>query len=84
MDRQKANRQFGDGLFDKAVEHHQKMRLVADPEKGETRNKFGNDSQFLNYDWAHIYKECPHFIWGDFFRGSILNSCSRMARGLNP
>jgi hypothetical protein len=84
VDRKKADQQFGVGLFDKAVAHHNNLGLRANISKGTTRNKRGQQSKYVNYDWAHVYEDAPHFIWYDFFRGVIMNSCSRMARGLEP
>jgi len=84
LDRQEADLQFGAGLFDKAIAHHKKLKLRANILKGTTRNKRGQQSRCLDYDWAHVYDGAPHLVWSDFFRGAVMNSCSRMARGLNP
>ena len=84
MDRQKADEQFGAGLFDKAIEHHTKRGLSVDLTKGTTRDRAGLQSRFINYIGEQTYTDAPHFVWFDFFRGAVLNSCSRMARGLEP
>lgn len=83
-DRAMADRQFGVGLFDRAVAHHSKLRLRANITRGTTHDSRGQRSRYIAYDWAHVYDGAPHHIWHDFFRGSIMNSCSRMARGLHP
>lgn len=82
--RARADEQFGVGLFDKAVAHYTKLRLRANVTKGTTQDKHGETSQFLNYDLAHFYEAYPHHVWSSFFSGTIMNSCSRMARGLKP
>jgi len=82
--RARADEQFGAGLFDKAVAHHNNLRLRANTSNGTTLDKYGETSRFTNYDWAHVYEDAPHLIWHDFFSGTIMNSCSRMARGLRP
>lgn len=84
LDRRQADEQFGPGLFDTAIEHHTALRLRADIVRGTTRNRHGLTSRWVNYDWADTYVEAPHFVWFDYFRPFILNSCSRMARGLAP
>ena len=84
LDRQRADRQFGAGLFDRAVAHHRKLDLRANITRGTTQDRRGQQSRYIAYDWAHVYDGAPHSIWQDFFRGAILNSCSRMARGLRP
>lgn len=83
-DRAKADQQFGAGLFDQAVAHHTSLRLRANVTTGTTQNRYGQLSKYINYNWSHVYEEAPHHIWHDFFRGTIMNSCSRMARGLKP
>lgn len=82
LDKLKADKQFGPGLFDKAVEHHVKRGLRADIKAGITRDREGIKSRFVNYNWAAQYQNAPHFVWFDFFRPAILNSCSRLSRGL--
>lgn len=84
QDRQVADRQFGVGLFDRAVAHHSKMHLRANITRGTTHNRHGQQSRYLAYGWAHVYDGAPQAVWQDFFRGAILNSCARMARGLRP
>lgn len=79
LDRQKAP-----ALFDKAIEHHVARGLRADVAKGTTRDRDGWRSGFVAYDWAATYEEAPHFVYWDFFRPAILNSVSRLERGLNP
>lgn len=74
----------GADLFDRAVDHHTRRRLVADVGQGTTRDRDGRRSRYVDYDWADHYSECPDHIWPDFFRGEVLNSCSRMRRGLTP
>jgi hypothetical protein len=76
--------QWGDELYDKAVEHHTAKRLTADTQKGSTRNRDGFASQYVSYDWSERYVANPDHIYFDFFKGSVCNSCSRMQRGLNP
>lgn len=83
-DRARADEQFGAGLFDKAVAHHNNLRLRANISNGTTRDKYGETSRFIDYNWAHVYEDAPNLIWHDFFGGTIMNSCSRMARGLRP
>lgn len=83
-DRERADKQFGVGLFDKAIEHHTKLNLRADISNGTTRDKYGETSRFTHYELAYFYEAHPHHIWNDFFSGTIMNSCSRMARGYDP
>lgn len=80
LDRQK----IGGDIFDKAVAHHSALRLVADIEKGSTKNRHGFVSQFAGYDWQKVYEDAPHFVYFDFFRPAILNSCGRIDRGMEP
>jgi hypothetical protein len=82
--RARADEQFGAGLFDKAVAHHNNLRLRANISNGTTQDKHGQKSKYIDYNWAHVYEDAPHLIWHDFFSGTIMNSCSRMARGLKP
>ena len=84
LDRQKCEEQFGRGLFDKAVAFHQSKNLRADLKNGTVRNTDGWQSGFVDYDWGHVYEEAPHHVWHDFLRGFVINSASRMARGLKP
>lgn len=83
-DRERADKQFGMGLFDKAIEHHTKLNLRADISNGTTRDKYGETSRFTNYDLAYFYEAYPHHIWNDFFSVTIMKSCARLAHGLNP
>lgn len=83
LDKQKADKQYGPGLFDQAVKHHVKRGLRADIKAGTTRDRDGIKSRFVDYDWADQYQDAPHFVWFDFFLPAILNSCSRLSRGLN-
>jgi hypothetical protein len=83
-DRARADQQFGVGLFDQAVAHHTNLCLRANVTTGTTQNKYGEASRFTHYELAYFYEAYPHHIWNDFFSGTILNSCSRMARGLKP
>lgn len=83
-DKERADQQFGVGLFKKAIEHHDKLNLRADISNGTTRDKYGEISRFTNYELAYFYEAYPHHIWNDFFSGTIMNSCSRMARGYDP
>mgnify|MGYP001168697125 CR=1 FL=1 len=83
-DRARADQQFGVGLFDQAVAHHTGLRLRANITTGTTQNRYGQLSKYTNYNWSPVYEDAPHHIWHDFFSGTILNSCSRMARGLKP
>jgi ferredoxin-like protein FixX len=76
--------EFSEGLFDKAVEHHAKRGLRADLVLGVTRDREGVQSRFLDYTWASAYTRNPGHIWYDFFCGPVMNSVSRMARGLEP
>lgn len=82
LDRQKADAQFGPGLFDKAVAYHEKRNLRAYIESGTTWDRDGMRTRFVNYDGGGQYREAPHFVWFDFFRGTIMNSVSRLSRGL--
>lgn len=75
---------WGDEVFDAAVKHHTARRLRADVEAGTTTDTVGVRSRFADYDWAATYTDAPHFVWFDFFRGEIENSCSRIQRGLAP
>jgi len=83
-DRARADQRFGAGLFDRAVEHHTKLHLRANISDGTTLNKYGETSRFKHYELAYFYEAYPHHIWPDFFRGTIMNTCSRMAQGLKP
>jgi hypothetical protein len=86
-DRQMANEQFGVGLFDKAVEHHTKRRLQADVVKGTTTDCDGPRARFINWtleDAANHSDHHRHFVWFSFFRGDVMNSVSRLSRGLEP
>lgn len=77
--RQRAENQY---LFDKAVEWMGRMKFRADIKRGCVRNVNGVQSQFVNYDWAHHYEDAPNLVFGDFFRGILLNKYSRLLRGL--
>lgn len=70
--------------FETAVAHHVRLGIVADIDKGEVRNKNGFVSQFVYYDWSQHYKDALNLVFFDFFRGVVLNSVSRMNRGLEP
>jgi len=83
-DKERADKQFGVGLFEKAIEHHDKLNLRANSSNGTTRDKYGETSRFTHYELAYFYEAYPHHIWNDFFSGTIMNSCSRMARGNDP
>jgi hypothetical protein len=84
--RRKAAENWADGaaLFDKAVAHHKARRLRANVKLGTTRDRDGWRSRYVDYDWASDYEQHPSFVFHDFFRGAILNSIDRMARGLEP
>ena len=85
MDRQKADAQYGAGLFDRAIEHHVARNLRADTERGITRDRGGQCAAYVSWSGADAaaYIEAPHFVYFDFFRGHILNSVSRLSRGLS-
>lgn len=82
LDRQKANEQFGRGLFDKAVAHHIRRNLRANLKTGETLDCDGWRGRFTAYDWAQVYDSAPHHVYFDFLRGHVMNSASRLSRGL--
>lgn len=82
--KQSADRKFGPGLFEKAIAHHMQRDLRASVVKGSVRDRDGFRSQFVDYDWADVYAENPEYVWTDFFLPFILNSVSRMSRGLEP
>lgn len=82
QDRIKADQQFGKGLYDQAVIHHTKRNLRANVTLGGTKDRDGFCSQFVDYTWSHVYDEAPHHVYFDFFRPSLLNSVSRLSRGL--
>lgn len=86
MDKRKADEQFGPGLFEKAINHHVRRNLRADTVKGEVRDAGGWKAQYKEWTDANAkqYDDAPHFVWFDFFRGFVMNSCSRMSRGLKP
>lgn len=73
---------FGVDLFEQAVEHHRRRGLTADVKKGTTRDKDGQNSVYPGYDWADRYTTHKGHIWFDFFRGFVVNSASRLSRGL--
>lgn len=77
---------WGEPIVAQAIKHHLALGLEADPIKGTTRNRHGNQSRFLDWTQANIdmHVGCPSAIFYSFFRGSIANSCSRIARGLTP
>jgi hypothetical protein len=85
--RQVAGADFGPGLFDRAIAHHAARQLRADVAAGVTRDREGIRARFVSWtpeDLAgHVDRRGAH-VWFDFFRGHVLNSCSRMARGLTP
>lgn len=80
--RRQMDAQFAPGLFDKAVEHHAARRLRADADRGTTRDRDGERSRFVSYDWGQHYAANPSHVFFDFFRGHVCNSVSRLARGL--
>lgn len=75
--RRYAERQFGAGLFDRATTHHEARNLRATLGIGETRDCDGFVARFVD---GHTCQ--AEHVWFDFFRESIMNSASRMARGL--
>ncbi|WP_369662012.1 hypothetical protein [Variovorax sp. V15] len=75
---------FGSDLFAQAVEAQTRNGLRADIVKGSTRDRDGFRSQFIAYDWEATYRENPSHIWSDYFRPAVMNSASRMQRGLAP
>ena len=76
--RQYAEHAFGPGLFDRAIAHHESRGLRATLGVGETRDRGGVCARFVG---GHTCE--PGHVWFDFFRGHIMNSVSRMARGLD-
>lgn len=71
-------------VFDQAMAYHAGRKLRADIATGVTRDCDGWKSGFVNYDWSDNYTKNPEHIFFDFFRGFILNSVSRINRGLKP
>lgn len=76
--RQYAELEFGAGLFDRAMAHHEARNLRATLGAGETRDSGGIIARYVG---GHTC-QAAH-VWFDFFRGHVMNSVSRMARGLS-
>ena len=69
--------------FDKAVKWMHDKKFRVDLKRGRVLNVDGVQSQFVNYDWADNYEDAPNLVFGDFFRGFLLNKYSRIVRGLD-
>ena len=69
--------------FDLAIEWTIKQNFVANILTGTVRNKSGQYSQYVSYDWSSVYVENPTFIFHDFFMGALLNKYSRLIRGID-
>lgn len=83
--RARANSEFGLGAFDIAFAHWCARRLSADTDTGTVRDREGIKSRFLDYGtMADHYAAQPSHVWHDFFAPVLLNSCSRLHRGLKP
>ena len=84
--RRRADFQFGAGMFDFVLSHWTARRLRCDAAKGFTRDREGIRSQFVDFtpDCAAHYVRVPSHVWCDFFEPTLLNSCSRVSRALNP
>lgn len=85
LDRALADEKFGRGLFDKAVQHHTARRLHANLKTGTVSDRDGWRSRYVrpsDYAGAKAYEGAEHLTWFDFFRGAVMNSASRLSRGL--
>ena len=69
--------------FDRAVERMRAERWACDPSTGTVRNRGGVRAQFTAYDWGAEYVAHPHFIFYDFFRPHLMNTYSRIVRGID-
>lgn len=83
--RASANSAFGLGAFDIAFAHWCARKLIADTNTGVVRDREGIKSRFLDYGtMADHYAAQPSHVWHDFFSPVLMNSCSRLHRGLKP
>lgn len=80
------SQRFGLQTVEAACAHHKARNLRADVAKGTTADRDGNRSRFVSWseEDAARYEGMPGWVFHDFFRGDIANSCSRIERGLNP
>jgi hypothetical protein len=85
LDRRLADEKFGQGLFDEAVQHHTARRLHANLKTGTVSDRDGWRSRYVNpshYAGAKSFDGAEHLTWFEFFRGAVMNSASRLSRGL--